>query len=195
MPGLRRRSGLSHSCPIAAEVLETRSLLSAAGAVHAAVHHTAAVHDTTITPKATQVLGSAQIFLSPSIQGTISGHFTTVKPAQSTGAKVTFKFQAVATIGPVTETFKATFAGNITGVNGVGGSEFFTVAPKGGSFLLTIKSPEGPEKFAGKNDTTPLTFKMTGGTFAEVQGTFALSPKNSPLANEGTGSIDIKVTN
>lgn len=193
MPGPRRRYGLCNSYPMAAEVLETRALLSGAGAVHAAVHHATTVHDTTITPQAVQVPGSAAIILSPSIRGTLPGHFTSLKPGQKVGDTVTIKFQGGVS-GPANETFKVSFTGKITDVAGPAGSQIFTVVPKGGSFLLTIKPPPGEgnlEKYAGKSDSTPFTVTESGGIVAEVEGTFNLSPKNPPLANSGTGVIDI----
>lgn len=193
MPGLRRRYGPSSSYPLAAEVLETRALLSGAAAVHAAVHHAATGHATPITPQAAQVPGTAAISLSPSIFGSVPGHFTTLKPGQKVGDKVTIKFQG-AVSAPASETFKVSFTGIITDVAGPAGSQIFTVAPKGGSFLLTITPPPGTghtEKYAGKSDLTPFTITESGGSVAEVEGTFSLSPKNPPLANSGTGTIDI----
>jgi len=168
MPRLRRRSGEFHFSAIAAEVLETRSLLSGAAAVHAAVHHALTPHPAAPSP-------------TPAVKGTfiaelkINGNLAPEPGVVSlaplnpvVGGRLKGSFTTSAKIGANSIVEKTTLSGKIVNSASVPGGTSFTIQPSGGSFAVTVKAPGKPSVSASAPFTTSYTVIVSGGIVADI---------------------------
>jgi hypothetical protein len=196
MSRIRRLNGHSQPIPVAAEVLEVRSLLSAgASAVHAAMHHAAIQSPAVKQPPIFQGAAIAVIQITGGSSHNATGtalvpHFT-----KAVGSKVTASFTFSFSDGGNPATIKGTYSGtvrqieqqfpltiyglDVTGgkltlTEKVGGKTIkATATPAGNTTLLELNN--GVFDSMGINDSVSLTAK---GGFAgkAIQGSFGPSP-------------------
>jgi hypothetical protein len=171
MPRLRRRNSLSLETPIAAEVLETRSLLAAgAAAVHQAVAHAAPLHGGTEGPHTAFKGTFANTFLNSNAFGKFNGPLTiSLKPPQL-NQPVSAKFHA--TLSSVTgATLKVTFAGTIANIQT---NNIFITPTSKSTLTLTIKQHGQPTvkataHAAGTQFELTLTQNVPSGLTAQFE--------------------------
>jgi len=198
MHRLRRQHEWSWGAPVAAEILESRALLSSAtAAVHQAqAHQVAALHDTVASPHTVRLPTLAKVTVNANPERDFTGQFTSVKATTTPGGKVTFKFQAKFNDPHVSQLVKASFTGIVTNAVTVVVLTTVTVAPTGGTLLVTqkIKVPgQHLQKAVGTLAPEAFTFTEINGSLAEVKGNFNLSPNNAPPANTGSVAVDLLV--
>jgi len=149
MSGLRRTACRSGFSPIAAEVLESRALLSSAAvAVHNATHH-AAIHQATPATDLTPQAGfhgtvNALVSFVGSPPGLIPGQFSISKINVVLGAKVTAHFAFSINSGGNKLSLKASFAGTVASFGAVPGGTLIALTPTGGSIVVTSKHAGSP---------------------------------------------------
>lgn len=196
MHRLRRFTDFPGSSPVAAEVLETRALLSAgAAAAHAATQHAAALHYAAPIHPDTSLPGLATVDRNGGIATAFAGHFTSAQVHTTIGGKVIVKFTGTFQKGATTETLKVSFSGKVSAVHPGIGTADFTVEPTGGGFTGTARTPgEATKKAVGKIDPAEFHVFTTGGSFSEISGTFDYSPSNPPPLDTGVLDVDIKVS-
>lgn len=193
MPQLRRKNPQSLETPITAELLEARSLLSGAAAVHAAVHHALTPHPAAPTP-------------TPPIKGTLIAEVNfngggptphpgilslpALKPVD--GATVKGSFTTTAKIGAASFVEKATFSGKVVTAITLGGLTTLTVQPSGGSYAVTVKPPGHPTVTASAAPTTSYTVTVANGRVEEIVAHYKF-PASAPggLANN---TVDFDIT-
>jgi hypothetical protein len=138
------------SIPLAADVLETRALLSGAtAAAHAAVHHAETLASAVASPSALQPPGfkssssaaGVQIGAGPVQQ--IQFKFSISSFHVALDAKVTAHASANFTLGGSHFHLKLTVLGTVHTVSTVGGSTLIHIHPTGGSFLFKQSGPSG----------------------------------------------------
>jgi hypothetical protein len=170
MSRLRRQSHCAHSIPVAAEVLESRALLSAgAAAVHAATQHAAALHPATHHSTQTTI---------PSFQGSVITAFAAAGGAPTymgadlsvssfsptTGASMSAHFKHFIKSGNLASAITGTFKGKITAVNPLGGSNVEYDVQDVGSLTFSGMG----QKFTAAPDG-PLKLYSSGGLFDELK--------------------------
>jgi hypothetical protein len=196
MHRLRRFHDVSVCSPVAAEVLESRSLLSAgAAAARAATQHAAALHDAAPIQPDTSLPGLALADRNGGIATAFAGHFTSAQVHTTIGGKVNVKFTGTFLKGNTTETLKVSFSGKVSAEHPGIGTADFTLEPTGGAFTATAKTPgEATKKAVGKIDPAEFHVFTTGTSFSEIKGTFDYSPRNPPPLDTGVLDVDIKVS-
>jgi hypothetical protein len=171
MHRLRRKNDCSLGLPVAAEVLESRALLSAgAAAVHAATQHAAALHPAThhSTPtamlsfKGTVIAGQTPAGGTPNYLG---ANLSVASFSPQVGAKVSAHFNHVVKFGNAAATITGTFKGKITAVNSLGGGKFEFDVQETGSVTISA----GGEKTTAPPDGTPLKLYYNSGLFQELK--------------------------
>jgi len=170
MHRLRRKNECSLGLPVAAEVLESRALLSAgAAAVHAATQHAAALHP------ATHHVTQAKI---PSFQGTVlagetlaggtplfrGATLSVTSFSPQAGATVSAHFKHFFKSGNAQASITGTFKGKITNVIPLAGNGVeYDVQPIGSVTFLAMG-----QKFTATPDGTPLRLRYSAGIFVKL---------------------------
>jgi hypothetical protein len=177
MTKLRRTRSESFSVPCAAELLESRALLSAgATAVHVATHG-AAIPTQAIEPHTFHATVIAAVNINNS-GGTMFpgfGKLTLSKITPTDGSKVTAKVSFPAG-GPSHESLTATFTGTISTISVVGPDTFIALDPTGGS--LTLKAKSGGHSITAKAlpDASEWHLVLQNGEFHLVSEDYAFIP-------------------
>jgi hypothetical protein len=204
MNRLRRKPVESSPIPVAAEVLEARSLLSAgAAAAHAAQrHHQAAVPEPALEPFSAKVKGFGEVLIpSLKIDVSLSGSFTPPKaalPAGSTlpvGSKVKISFSFSTDNGGLKLSLKGTFQGTVTKSVVAGELIQSTVSPTGGKLVYTEKQPGHKTltaKGAPDGTTSQLFQEVSDGSFENL----AVIDAFIPTAPAGfvNQSVEVSIT-
>lgn len=157
--------------PVAAEVLESRALLSAgAAAVHAASQHAAALHSTNHhSTQTTNPSFQATAILAENTPGGLPSYFGASLSVASfsphASANVSANFKHSIKFGNSADSTTGAFKGKITAVNSLGGNSFeFDVQPVG-SLTLSLAG----QKFTAVPDGTPLKLYYFGEFFQELK--------------------------
>jgi len=173
------------SLPLAAQVLELRSLLSAgAAAVHHATH--AADHAVASTPDTHPVLPTIPVTVqvtAPEVFFQIPGTLTITPVVLKAGAHVTIHASAVDNSGPTPLTYTAVIKGKITSWHDVGISTQVSLVPTG---TITEKDGSGHTLGTAKALKTPpllLTLHQTTLTFIGLDLNFASHAKPPVLSD------------
>jgi hypothetical protein len=191
MAGSRLTRQRQAFAPVAAEVLEVRSLLSAgAAAVHAAQHH-AAAHVQTIEPHGFHGNVNAAISIAGGLPSDFPGNFSLSNVKDVVGAKVTASFSFSISQGGATLAAKGKFAGTIQKIVGVGNDQFITLTPTGGSITFSSKDGKDHSKATAFSDGSLLHLTLENGIFKELTATNLFPPNATPPLNNKTVSIDI----
>jgi hypothetical protein len=189
MPRLRRTACTGGAIPIAAEVLEVRSLLSAASA---AVHHALAAEQLGAGARVHQPATSASQLtaVGATVQSTTNGDvsqfsgnvmYAPVPP--KIGAHLTFYAGFVVTTGGVVFHADIALKGTIQKLTPVGATEVATLKATGTLSEGVVGFPKAGQ--IGKTNGTPLTvtFDLTG-KFLSFETTFALEHANVPTTSD-----------
>jgi hypothetical protein len=168
MSRLRRQSHCAHSIPVAAEVLESRSLLSAgAAAVHAATQHAAALHPAQHHSNQAKIPAfKGTVVAAETITGDPLGDYrgadiSVASFSPTVGANVSATFKILNGNISITGTFK----GQITAVNPILPAYFEYDVQDVGSLTFTDRG----QKFTAAADGTPLKLYYSKGVFAELK--------------------------
>jgi hypothetical protein len=176
---VRQRQGV---LPVAAEVLEVRSMLSAGAAAAHAVAHRAAEHVRTIEPHKFNGPLNVQIQVGVGTPEVFPGTFSLSNVKLAVGAKVTAHVLVTETSNGITSSFKGTFQGSISKITTNVGNNFITVTPTGGSIVYTQREP-GTKTFIAKAfpTATPMQLVLVSSTgeFATLKVT-ELFPSTAP---------------
>jgi hypothetical protein len=192
-PRLRVRRPFE-SFPLAADLLETRALLSSAtAAAHAAVHHAADLTSPAASPAALQPPG----FKSSSIRAGVQVGANPIQPVDfrfsissfkvALDAKVTAHASANFTQAGSHFILKLTVLGTVHDLQTNGGSEILHLTPTGGSFVFRKNGPSGHVSATavpkGNEPLIVLNFPGFGFDLLQVTDTF---PAKAPigLANQ-----------
>jgi hypothetical protein len=200
----RRRRDRSDAFPggLAAEVLELRSLLSAATAhvaVHAAVNYQHAVHPASAPAFSYNgpIAGTLDVpafGLSHSYSGTLTIAKTTLNAGAS--FKAALNVPTVGDVGGFTiGTITGSLSGKITNVVPQGSNQVITIAPKGGSLTasvtfsdITVKPKLAPVK------TAPMTLTIDSqGHIVSFSGTYHV-PALQPIFAGGDAAFTFTAT-
>jgi hypothetical protein len=171
MHRLRRKNEYSLGWPVAAEVFESRSLLSAgAAAVHAATQHAASLH-----PAQHQVTHLSSLpFQGTVVASQTHNGLTNYPPfnlsiasfSWTTGANVSVNFKHSLKFGSfVNHSITGTFKGKITAVNPLGQGVFEFDVQVTGSVTFAYDG----KTFTAAPDGTPMKLYYGGGYFQELQ--------------------------
>jgi len=196
MHRLRRRHESSWGAPVAAQVLESRALLSgAAAAVHQAqAHQAAALHDAAITPQTLKLPAQGSASVNGGLPIPFSGQFTFVKFSETVGTKVTVKFQRVTRTPVASDFLKMSMNGVVSKVVSAAGQTTVTVNPTGGTMLGTTKFPgQHIQKETGTIVPQPFTLVDVNGSFKSVVVAYNFS--STTLPHTGKISFLISVVN
>jgi hypothetical protein len=180
---------------VAAEVLESRSLLSAgAAAVHAATQHAAALHPATHLSTQTKI---------PSFQGTVilvqtpaggtpidvGANLSIASFSPQTDANVSANFKFSQKSGTFALSVTGTFKGKITAVNPLGGGYVeYDVQPVGS---LTIF--EGGQKFTASPDGVLKLYYSSSGLFHELKVDVVFLPQTGGGLANAHFNYDLKL--
>jgi hypothetical protein len=186
MNRLRRRSGALEFAPLAAEVLPTRTLLSAgAAAAHAAVHHAGAQPGSGIGSDAQSVNVSAFLSLNNGTPVQFQGTIVVTHLGTAIGSRITAHFQGTANTGGQTASVKISFSGKITQITGPSDLQTFTLQRTGGSLALTVQTPGTRPLHVRSAFSDPLFFATSGkGALDDIKDEFGFSA-GAPLPYSG----------
>jgi len=189
---LRNRRG-SSIVPVAAEVLETRALLSSgATAAHAAAHH-AAVQTQAIAPHAFKGLVIAKETIQGGIPENRGVSFSFPNFSQTNGTKVTAHMSSLLSGPGFKETIKATFIGTITNVQTVATKTTITLTPTGGNLNFTVISGGQHATLGAVPTATPMQLVLDGGVFRSFSVTDVFKPNAPGGAANKTITFDITI--
>lgn len=176
MNRLRRRNAWHLETPIAAEVLETRSLLSGAAAVHAAVHH--ALTPQVIPPGPTAAV-KGTFLATLKVNGSGPAPEAGVVSLQSInpvdGATVKGSFTTSVKTGAASLVEKTTFSGKVVNAVTVAGLTTLTIQPSGGAYAVTVKAPGHATISASAPPTTSYTITIFNGDVTDVTAHYKFS--------------------
>lgn len=175
----RQREGF---VPVAAEVLETRNLLSnAAAAAHTVAQHAALQYSAetgaAVAPLAVQAGGTVFITVGNTGKQGLRGNVSVSSVNPAIGSHVTihvsFSFQK----GGVQESFKSSFTGKVQSTTPAFGATQFTIIPTGGKMVFTRSSPGAPtEKATAVPKGTPMLMVTTGTALLTFTATDVFKP-------------------
>jgi len=188
MNRLRRRASAFDTTPCAAEVLEYRSLLSAAGAVHGAIHH-AAAHTSDVAPLAFHQTGTADVVVNASIipmQGKISVSHVTLTQGAALTAHVNY---ALKNPGEKV-TVKGTLKGIISNIQTASGTSTVTLSPNGGRLTFSARNPGVHAKGIAFPSNKILEATFLGETFFSIAATDIFAASAPPQLAGKTLSIE-----
>jgi len=189
----KRLNGGFRPSLIAAEVLETRALLSAgAAAVHAATHHLALHHAAgpaaESRPLATThlQLGCA-IFINEGGGQGVSGTVSFSKVTQALGAKFTAHFTFASKVFDGKQTLiKGTYVGTVSQIQPVGGGTVLNITPTGGSITMTVKTAGSrPEKATAIPSDATIDLTLNSDNTFSTLGTTDVFKPGSPAGLSG----------
>jgi hypothetical protein len=191
---LRRSSWSMGYAPVAAEVLELRSLLSA-GAAQAVHHGDSAFSRGGVSPAVTLTNYAVTTQVSDSVIPDVFDFpaVVSIGPVPlKVGARVVSQFSANFVEGPEHVTIKGTITGRVQSWTPQGNNTAFTLVPGGSLHVHVTGGPPGTSSYSIRPAGSPLTIDIDGttGAFVSLQTDF----KNSNPHN-GTPFTLLAFTN
>jgi hypothetical protein len=202
MSRLRRQSHCAHSLPIAAEVLEVRSLLSAG--VHAAVAHAQHEVHTAAAQTVPVVVFPVDYHASLMIQGTLQGQAVNLKhltfdglyhgkPSAAIEVGKSVKISINQTINRIVDgvqvnSVKGAITGKVTGIaGGSQGAQTLTITPSGHITASLKIAGKNVNVTLSANSASPLSLSVDGSNnFEAVSGQYQVT---KPTGSTGTAKF------
>jgi hypothetical protein len=180
--------------PVAAEVLQTRALLSAGSAVHAAVNHAAvqtrAGETHALVPSGFHVSQNATIQLNGGTPSLLPVKFSiSIKPV--VGSKVTAHASAKVPVPGGIGTLKATWIGTVHSLTPSGGATDFVITPTGGSIVIKINAGGEHQTATALPNGTNSGAELFGKKFIDFNATNLFTPDSASLFANKTFKFDI----